>query len=293
MEAKKVLILGGGGMLGHKAYQIFSSKFNTYVTFRDFERYEATELYRHEDVLDHVDAFDLPSVKRAIDDIRPDAVLNCIGVIKQLDFAKDHKISIYINALFPHLVAEVCESVSAKLLHISTDCVFTGEKGDYSEDDLSDAHDLYGRSKYLGEIANADALTLRTSIIGHELFSNVSLVDWFLTQTGDSVHGFTNAVYTGFPTVTFALELARVIEQYHHLSGVYQVSSEKISKFQLLQMVRDQYDVEIEIEPDAQFRCHRSLDSTKFRTATGFNPPTWPEMIAEMHKDYLKTQYRK
>ncbi|MEO8664151.1 MAG: SDR family oxidoreductase [Ignavibacteria bacterium] len=285
----KVLILGGAGLLGHKAYQVFSKEFDTYVTFRNFEdRLKEKKLFDENKVFNDIDAFDFESIKKIIAGLKPYAVLNCIGIIKQLKESQDHKLSIYINSLFPHLLAELCEDAGSRLIHISTDCVFSGKKGNYKEEDPCDAGDLYGLSKYLGEINHPGCLTLRTSIIGHELFTNFSLVDWFLSNEGKTVSGYTNAIFTGFPTVTLCNEIVRIIKSRPSLNGLYNISSEKISKYDLLNLIKKTYHRNIEIEPFKDFYCDRSLDSEKYRKETGFIPEGWEEMIKEMHEDNLK-----
>ena len=175
--------------------------------------------------------------------MRPNVVLNCVGIIKQLKETQNRKLLIYTNALFPHLLQEVCFDVGTKLIHVSTDCVFSGKKGNYCDDDVSDAEDLYGRTKFLGEVGESPALTLRTSIIGHGLASKSSLVDWFLSQDHKAVKGYLHAIYTGLPTVVFCKELIRVIETYPELTGVYNVASQKIAKYDLLVLIRDTYEL--------------------------------------------------
>jgi dTDP-4-dehydrorhamnose reductase len=287
----KVLILGGAGMLGHKAYQVFSNEMETYVTFRNYdERIRSLKLFKDHAVIQNVDVFRLESVEKAISRVRPDFVLNCVGIIKQRKEAKNARESIYINALFPHLLAGCCEQAGAKLLHVSTDCVFSGTKGMYREEDISDAEDLYGRSKYLGELNYGNCLTLRTSIIGHELSGGVSLIDWFLSQKGKVVNGYTNAIYSGFPTVLFSRELLRIINNFPTLKSLYHVSSEKISKFRLLSIVRDVYQVPVELKPYEDFRCDRSLDSTRYRERTQLQLLSWESMIQMMYEDYRTTE---
>lgn len=280
----KVLILGAAGMLGHTLLGNLVRRpgFAVQATSRSnigLDRWFSAELL--ERIHPYVDADNFDSVLRVLGDVKPDVVINCIGVIKQLSSAKDPLVTIPINSLFPHRLALVCKTAGSRLIHISTDCVFSGTKGMYTEDDPSDASDLYGRSKYLGEVGYPHCLTLRTSIIGHELSTSYSLVDWFLSQEGP-VKGFTKAIYTGFPTV----ELARIIAEYvipnESLNGLYQVSSEPISKYDLLKLVAEQYGKRIEIEPFNDFYCDRSLDSTRFRLATGYSPPSWKEMVEAM-----------
>ena len=284
----KILILGAYGMLGHKLFLTFSKRFDTFATCRSFHKKWSHILPKERLFADvHADNFD--SVIRAVQLVAPDVVINCIGIVKQLDAAKDPIIAITINALFPHHLALICKNAGARLIHFSTDCVFNGVKGNYTEDDPSDANDLYGRTKFLGELSLPHCVTLRTSIIGHELNGRLGLIDWFLSQEG-KVRGFTQAIYTGFPTV----EMARIIAEYvipnEDLSGLYQVSSSPISKYELLRLVADQYNKRIEIEPYAEFSCDRSLDSSRFRATTSYRPPSWEELVTLMHDDFMKIE---
>ena len=211
----------------------------------------------------------------------PDVVINCVGVVKQLSVAADPLVAIPINSLLPHRLARLTESAGARLIHISTDCVFLGTRGMYREDEPSDAISLYGRTKYLGEVDHPHALTLRTSMIGHELADHHGLVQWFLSRRG-RVNGFTRAIFSGLPTV----ELSRVIRDFvlprPELRGVYHVSAEPISKFNLLRLVAEVYGKETEIVPDESLVVDRSLDSSRFRASTGYAPPSWPDMVRSM-----------
>jgi dTDP-4-dehydrorhamnose reductase len=283
----RVLILGASGMLGHKAYQILSQYFDVYATFKNYDSsLKNTLFFDVKKNIDKVNAFNFQSVEYAIDTVKPDIVLNCIGIIKQSQAATNPKISIYINALFPHLVEEACRARNCKLIHISTDCVFSGARGNYTEEDPSDAEDLYGKSKYLGEVIQSDfALTIRTSIIGRELFTQNGLIEWFLTQNQKSINGYVNALYTGLTTFALCKEIKRIILEYPHLTGLYHVSSNKISKYKLLEMTKNIYGLDIEILPYEDFHCDRSLDSTRYRQETHYNPPLWEEMIQEMFQD--------
>lgn len=287
---KKVLVLGGEGMLGHKAYQILAKEFDVYVTFLRFEKkLEKTGLFQSNKLFDQIDAFQFETIKKVIDLINPAVVFNCIGIIKQLKEAHNPKITIYINALFPHLLAEYGGQRGYKLIHMSTDCVFSGKKGNYTEEDMSDAADLYGRSKFLGEVGYGNNLTLRTSIIGRELFSQNALVEWFLSQNNQSVKGYTRSIYTGLTTIAFCREVARIIRDQTDLCGLYHISAEKIDKYALLDLLKKEYRMDISISPEYDNICDRSLDSTRYRVKSGFKPPRWDELIKEMAED--KTPY--
>jgi len=291
-----VLILGGTGMLGHTLFTQLSANENldVYATARSLDglsRYFPQELLQK--VRSDVDANDFDTVIRALASIQPDVIINCIGLIKQLPMASDPLTSINVNSQLPHRISMISRAAHARMIHISTDCVFDGQKGNYKENDPSNANDLYGRSKFLGEVSYPHCVTLRTSIIGHELKGNYGLVEWFLAQQGN-VSGYTNAIFSGLPTV----ELARIISEFvlpnNKLSGMYHVSSQPISKYKLLKLIADTYGKEIEIKPCDDIRIDRSLDSTIFRQITGYTPPEWPKLIEDMHKEYIaSSQIRK
>jgi dTDP-4-dehydrorhamnose reductase len=232
-------------------------------------------------IVEGVSALELDSVARAIGQTQPDAVVNCIGIVKQLAGAKDPILSIEVNSLFPHRLSLLAREAGARLLHISTDCVFSGIRGNYSESDVPDPIDLYGRSKLLGEVADAPALTLRTSIIGRELHDGHGLVEWFLAQDGP-VRGFRRASFSGLTTAALARLIGDVLEAQPDLTGLWHVAAEPITKFDLLHLLRDAHGLETEIEPDDDFFCDRTLDGTPFRERTGLTTPPWPEMIAEL-----------
>jgi dTDP-4-dehydrorhamnose reductase len=215
--------------------------------------------------------------------VHPDVVINCIGLVKQLAEADAPLIAIPINSLLPHRLARLCELAGARLVHMSTDCVFSGEKGMYTEADAADAKDLYGRSKYLGEVDYPHAITLRTSIIGHELDGARSLIGWFLAQEG-SVKGYRRAIFSGLPTVEIARVIRDHVISHPDLHGIYHVSAEPINKFDLLTLVAQTYGKAIDISADDQLVIDRSLDSTRFRQATGFKPKPWPELVRSMRE---------
>lgn len=286
MTTMRVLILGGSGMLGHKLWQTFSKRFDTHVTFRQapsfYTRYGLFEAAR---AVGHVSALDFDSVVRAFAAARPAAVVNCIGIVKQAAVAKDPHMSISVNALFPHRLAQLCRASGARLIHISTDCVFSGRKGDYAETDTPDADDLYGRTKFLGEVGDENCLTLRTSMIGRELAGSHGLVEWFLAQRGGRVRGFRRAVFSGFTTNALADVLAEIIAARPDLRGIWNIAAAPVNKFDLLTLVKQAYELDVEIEPDETFFCDRSLDGSRFREVAGIRAPSWPEMIGRMRAD--------
>ena len=280
----RVLVLGITGMLGHDVFKVLdaSPELAVWGTLRSSAGLSHFNEKQHERMLSGVDVLDHDALTAALARVRPDVVVNCVGLIKQLADANDPLVALPINALLPHRLAKLCALAGARLIHISTDCVFSGSKGLYVESDLSDADDLYGKSKYIGELHDQpNAVTLRTSIIGHELGSNHALLEWFLSQKG-SVKGYRKAIFSGLPTV----ELARVIRDFvipsRQLQGLYHVSVDPIDKYNLLKLVAEIYGKDIEIVPDDKLEIDRSLDSTLFRNASGYTPPTWRELIEKM-----------
>jgi len=278
----RILILGGDGMLGHQLLTWLQPRHEVCVTLRqDLSAYQAYGLFTASNAYAAVDVSSLERLVEVFGDFRPEAVINCVGIVKQRSVARESIPSIEINALFPHRLSVLCKVVGARLVHLSTDCVFSGRKCNYQESDLSDAEDLYGKTKFLGEVHDSHCLTLRTSIIGRELVRKKSLLEWCLSQQG-TVKGFRNAIYTGFTT----LEMSRIIENmlvnYPKASGVYQVSSEPISKYDLLLLFQKMFNLNIQVVPDEVFCCDRSLDSTRFRKEFRYTPPTWEAMIEEL-----------
>lgn len=285
----KILILGGSGMLGHRLWINLQKEHEVWVTVRQTASpFPAFPGFPSKYVRTDVDANNFDQVTRALASIQPDLVINCIGVIKQMGhLARDPIISISLNALLPHRISLICRAAKIRMIHISTDCVFSGKKGNYLESDESDAEDLYGRSKFLGEVAYPPhSITLRTSIIGRELKTKLGLIEWFLSQRdGVAINGYKRAIFTGFTTD----ELSRIIMNYvipnPELTGLYHVSSDPVSKYDLLQLTNQYFKREINILPDEDFNMDRSLNSDRFRQITGYKPPTWSEMIQEMAKD--------
>jgi len=286
----RVLLLGASGMLGSTLFRAFSRdrQFETFGSIRgaSIKRQFPPELY--DSLIPNVHLDGESGLLTAFAASKPDVVINCIGIVKQSPNADDHLESLTINATLPHRLARYCDATGAKLVHFSTDCVFSGKRGLYKEDDFPDAYDLYGRTKFLGEVSYENSITLRTSIIGHELNRSRSLVDWFLSQSGE-VHGFTKAVFSGLP----AIEVARVVKDYvipnPKLSGLYHLSVDPINKFDVLNLVADVYKKTIKIIPDDKLVIDRSLNSDRFRTATGFKPRPWTDLIKDMYKEYLLT----
>jgi dTDP-4-dehydrorhamnose reductase len=279
----RVLVLGGTGMLGHKLWQVFSLQFDTFVSLRGLLCTSPLRaLFASARTLENVSADEFATVDRALESCQPDVVVNAIGIVKQRQAAANPLACIAANAEFPHRLAALCRTHHVRLIHISTDCVFSGSKGNYCEDDLPDPTDLYGRSKLLGEIAEPGCLTVRTSIIGPELGSAHGLIAWFFQQDGRTVHGYRQAIFSGLTTRAFAELLTRVIADHPQLSGIWHVASPAISKYELLKLVKEVHRLDVTLRPDDSVCCDRSLNGRRFERQTNLRPPPWPQMIERM-----------
>lgn len=291
----RILVLGGTGMLGHKMFQVLKERFpDTFCAIRNSKRDERLtkiSLLQSENVIDGVNAEDFASLQKMLVERRPEWIVNCVGIVKQRAEAKAALPSVALNALLPHWLADRCLAWGGRLIHISTDCVFSGKVGGYTEDSPSDAEDLYGRTKYLGEVAAENAITLRTSIIGRELFHRESLLEWLLSQEKKRVMGFRRAFYSGVTTNHLAEVVGDIIQLHPRLSGLYQVTSQTISKRDLLCLLRDAYRLEVEIAPDDAFHCDRSMLGDRFRRATGYVCPPWPKLVAQLASDPTPYQH--
>lgn len=281
----RIMVLGVTGMLGNAMYRFLSA--NSDLVVYGTSRSESSRRYLSDilsgKLLVNVDVGNHDSLVKAFATVRPDVVVNCVGLVKQLAEANDPLHAVPINTLLPHRLAALCLATGARLVHVSTDCVFSGSKGNYLETDFPDAYDLYGRSKLLGEVDYPHAITLRTSIIGHELSGNKSLIGWFLAQQG-TVKGFTKAIFSGLPTV----ELSRVVYDFvlprPDLHGLYHVAAKPINKFDLLKLVAKIYDKDIEIIPSDEMVIDRSLNADCFQEASGYVAPDWPVLVQSMYE---------
>ena len=278
----KIAVLGAAGMLGHKMFQRLQIAFPGTV---GLQRCAASYLGIAPEVVTGVDVTDFDSLSSVLVDIHPDYIVNCVGIIKQRPEAQDPVQSITVNALLPHRLAALAATWGGRLIHFSTDCVFSGSRGGYREEDEPDARDLYGRTKFLGEVQAPNALTLRTSIIGREIGGRRSLFEWFLAQKGGTVRGFRRAIWSGITTNHAADLVTRIISRHAGLSGLYQVAGQAVSKYELLCLLRTAYALDIDIVPDDIEISDRSLTGEKLRAAIGYVPPAWPELIRELASD--------
>jgi dTDP-4-dehydrorhamnose reductase len=244
-----------------------------------------------EGIIEGIDASNGDELDRLLTALKPDVVVNCIGTIKQRPGAADPVQSIAINSLLPHRLSRTLEHWNGRVIHFSTDCVFSGAHGNYAETDQSDATDIYGRTKFLGEVSTGRALTIRTSIIGRELAHHTGLLDWFLAQRGRTVRGFTRAWWSGVTTNHLSHVVADIVRDKSSLAGLYQLSSGRISKYDLLLLLRDAYSLDVEIEPDETLFCDRSLRGDLFGQRAGYVFPGWQALLTDLVGD--ETDYER
>ncbi len=284
----KTVVTGVNGLLGHQVFRALQARWpGTLGTIRGHADAAVPGL-TPENVVPGFDALDMDHVRAELRRIQPAVVVNCIGIVKQRAAAHDAVTSITVNSLLPHVIAETCAEWGGRLIHVSTDCVFGGARGNYTELDVPDAVDLYGRTKALGEVTTDNALTLRTSFIGRELVHRDSLLEWFLAHGGGTVRGFTRAIYAGVTSNHLASLIAGLVADHPSLNGLYQVAARPISKCELLRLVRDAFKLRIEIVPDDSFVCDRSMSAEKLSRAIGYHAPEWPELIAELAADPVR-----
>ncbi len=283
-ELQRILILGASGMMGNTILRVLSASdgFEAWGTVRSREAADRLPHDLAPRIIETVSCDDFGSITAAIDAVNPHLVINCIGIVKQLAVAKDPLVTLPINALLPHQLARLLEPRGIRLIQLSSDCVFDGKGSMYTEADFASADDLYGRSKFLGEVDYPNAITLRTSTIGHELGSHHGLLEWFLSQAG-SVRGFRRAIYTGISTPEFARLIRDFVLPHPNLRGLFHVSGDPINKYDLLVLIREIYGKSIEITPEDSVAIDRSLDSSRFRDMTGYRPPSWRDQILDMH----------
>ena len=282
---RKLLIIGVGGMLGNALYRYFDERTNnrTFGLLRNKKKIlNFFNKFNSEKIIEK-DFFDLDNLDQILSDLSPNIIFNCIGIVKQNPLSNDPLSSIRVNSIFPHLLNKLSLKFNFRLIHFSTDCVFSGLQGNYLETDFADANDIYGRSKFLGEISNNGNITIRTSFIGKELGTNRALLNWILSQKG-KIKGYKNAIYSGLTT----LEVARVLDKYvipnPNLKGLYHLSADNINKYSLLSLLNEVYKKDLFIEEDLNIRIDRSLNSNKFRKETGYKPLKWEKAIQEMRE---------
>jgi dTDP-4-dehydrorhamnose reductase len=284
----KILVLGASGMIGNTMLRVLSDNrdWRVHGTVRSKDDLSYFSAPIAAKILECVDLLERDTVSQILGQLRPEVVINCAGLTKHLPAGNNPASAIAMNALLPHVLAETCDRVGSRLIHISTDCVFSGRRGNYSETDLADADDVYGRSKRLGEVELAGHLTLRTSTIGHENHTKFGLLEWFLAQR--ACKGYARAIFSGLPSVVFARIIRDIVIPDAKLTGLYHVSAAPIGKYDLLQLIAEVYNHRVDLAVDQDFVINRSLNSNKFTNATGYQAPAWPELIQVMHEHAVR-----
>lgn len=294
----KVLVLGGTGMIGHRVWASLSQLgHDVYALCRSDLKDDMHTLpgIDWSKCWTGIDVTDLSLLEGKIREIKPEIVINCVGIVKQNPLSKDPLTTIHLNALLPHQIAKVCGDNGARMIQMSTDCVFQGDKGNYQESDNTDATDLYGKSKALGEVVDQEhVLTIRTSTIGLEIHPHGGLIEWLVSQKNKEIKGFSEAIYSGFPTHTYAKILNEFVLPNHSLHGVIHISSQPINKYDLLKMTNEIFDLGIRINKEDSFVMKRGLDSSLFRKKTGAPLFKWADIIHDLKHDldFYKTLKR-
>ena len=282
----KILILGASGMIGHTLFNYFSPRYQTFGTLR-----AGKEIYNFEKIdnlINYIDIRDFDNVTNIIAEVNPSVVINCVGIVKQISESTTIADQICLNSLTPHLLAELSISMGFRSITLSSDCVFSGSRGEYTEADIPDASDIYGLTKILGEVNNEYGLTIRTSTVGLELNHQHGLVEWFLSKKGD-IQGFDNAIYSGLTTLELAKYLEHILLYYPEITGVLQMAAKKITKYDLLKRLSIALNkTDINILKNVDFECDRSLVGDRLEELTGYKVPSWERMIGDLAVEILK-----
>jgi dTDP-4-dehydrorhamnose reductase len=283
----KVCVLGAGGLLGHMLIRVLSESNDVFGTTREKPKISSplAKFLPQEKWIGGVDASIPHSVEKIFDTDQFDVAINCIGLIKQRGSLVSDREMMAINGEFPHHLAQIANNHDTQVIHISTDCVFSGTKGSYLESDTPDPVDIYGKSKLLGELVDSNNLTLRTSHIGRELTVKKSFIEWLVSQKGGHVNGYSHAIYSGLTTQTLARTISKLLLGNSHLTGLFHVSSQPISKLEIINKLNELLDLRITVTPDASVEINRSLNSEKFQKTTSISPQTWDEMLADFCED--------
>ncbi|WP_413581374.1 dTDP-4-dehydrorhamnose reductase family protein [Bdellovibrio sp. HCB288] len=284
----KILVIGAAGMLGHQVWKRLNQNYpgDVFGTVRkDISYYEKYNSLDPKCLFGNVDVLEFGSLQEILEKVQPVWIVNCVGLTLRKPDLGDIEKCIEINSMLPHRLALWASSNNSKVIHFSTDCVFDGSKGSYVVSDIPTANDMYGKSKFLGETHERNALTLRLSIVGRELESKTELVEWFLKQKNQTIKGYTRAFYSGLTTKRVGDEVVRIIKEFPQLNGLYQVSSEPISKYDLLRLLNKYFEIHADIEPFDGYCSDKTLDCSEYSRETGFIPPSWDEMIAELAQD--------
>ena len=286
----KIVILGAAGLIGHKLFQTMqAAEHDTYGLLHGKKSAFPDINFLHGDsIIESVEAIEFDKLHGILLAIQPDVVLNCIGITKRKEEVNDPIQALGVNSLFPHRLANLAKDMNFRVIHFSTDCVFNGKIGNYNEESDTTGEDAYGKTKALGEIRYPHTLTIRSSFIGRELAGKTELLEWLISENGNTIKGFTEAWYSGVSTIFMAKTVLDIIENYPDISDLHQLSTpEPISKYDLLCLARDAFKLDIEIIPDNSFEIKPTLDGSKLKNAMNLTIPSWQEMMAELAADPL------
>lgn len=283
----RILILGGNGMIGHKMYQVLSNTYvDTWVLFKKkIDQIAFSEIFNKDKVIDNFDLVQFDKLNIILDNLSPDVIINAAGITIRRGINEDNYKSILVNSALPHFLDNWTKYNHKRLIHFSTDCVFSGKKGFYTESSLTDAEDTYGRTKALGEVMSQNSLTLRGSMIGRELENKTELLEWFLNQNEPTVKGFVNVIYSGITTIRMANYVHKIIRDFPSMHGLYNISSNSITKYDLVMLFNSFFKKGAFIIPDSSYTSNKDLDSTKFYKETGLLKPDWNELVEELLVD--------
>lgn len=279
----KVLVLGAGGMIGHIMYAKLKKTCDVYGCLRrSIADYNQFKIFDPNKIFDGVDVNDFKNVETILNQLKPDVILNCIGITLRKKEINDLMACIDINSLFPHKLKAWVQNNGAHLIHFSTDCVFNGKNDFYNELSSPSANDTYGKTKYLGEVIGEHCLTIRGSMIGRELYGKSELLEWALSQSGKTILGYKNVSYSGVTTSTMADLIEKIILSGTLLTGLWHVSSMPISKFDLLVKINNAFNLKMKINEESDHCSKKNLNSDKIKKQLGFVCPSWDEMITQL-----------
>lgn len=283
----RILILGGNGMIGHKMYQVISKEFDDVWVLlkKPLDQVHSSEIFKTDKVIESFNLVHFDKLSKVLNNLMPDLIINAAGITIRRGINDNILNSILINSALPHFLDNWVKSNNKRLIHFSTDCVFSGKKGFYSEFSATDAEDTYGKTKGLGEVISSNTITLRGSMIGRELENKTELLEWFLNQNEHSVKGYNKVIYSGITTIRMAKYVLQILNKHPNMNGIYNVSSINISKFELVKLFNQYFNKKCFIIADDSYISNKDLDSTKFYLETGFEKPNWSELIEELASD--------
>ena len=227
------------------------------------------------------------NIEEFLVDINPDIIINAAGITTRREKESNINQIKFTNSILPNILSSWSEKNGCRLIHFSTDCVFSGEKGNYKDSDKPDALDTYGKTKSIGEVSGANTLTLRSSMIGFELYNRTELLEWVLSNKNKTINGFSNVIYSGITTILMSKIVIKIINEFPDLIGIYNISSVPISKYSLLKKINDIFDLNIKVESVESKPSDKSLDSSSFYNKTGIKIPEWDLMLKELKNSWL------